>query len=71
VRDPHLAAVGLLGNDDHPVEGRTVAIRPTIRFDANYPAAGSFAQPIGWATQDILQELGIDPSQESRGQSPA
>jgi crotonobetainyl-CoA:carnitine CoA-transferase CaiB-like acyl-CoA transferase len=64
VRDPHLAAVGLLGSDDHPVEGRTVAIRPTIRFDANYPAAGSFAQPIGWATQDILEELGIDPPQE-------
>jgi crotonobetainyl-CoA:carnitine CoA-transferase CaiB-like acyl-CoA transferase len=63
VRDPHLAAVGLLGGEEHPVEGRTVAIRPTIRFDAEYPPTGDFAQPIGWSTQDILQELGIDPPQ--------
>lgn len=62
VRDPHLAAVGLLSADDHPTEGRTVAIRPTIRFDADYPPAGDFAQPIGWATGDILRELGIEPA---------
>jgi crotonobetainyl-CoA:carnitine CoA-transferase CaiB-like acyl-CoA transferase len=59
VRDPHLTAVGLLGEEDHPVEGRTVTIRPTIGFDEKYAPVGGFAQPIGWATESILAELGV------------
>ena len=59
-RDPHLAAVELLSKDEHPTEGAIVAIRPTIRFDESYPPAGSFAQPLGWETRAILQELGYD-----------
>jgi crotonobetainyl-CoA:carnitine CoA-transferase CaiB-like acyl-CoA transferase len=67
VHDPHLAAVRLLGDEDHPVEGRTVAIRPTIRFDEKYAPAGDFAQPMGWATQSILEELGMKPSSAESG----
>jgi len=58
--DPHLRAVALLSPDDHPTEGATVAIRPTIRFDQAYPSAGSFAQPQGWETRGILTDLGFD-----------
>jgi crotonobetainyl-CoA:carnitine CoA-transferase CaiB-like acyl-CoA transferase len=57
-RDPHLQAVGLLQTDEHPVEGRTVAIRPTIRFDGSYPSPRESAQPRGWASRQILEEMG-------------
>jgi len=57
-RDPHLTSVGLLSDDEHPTEGRTVAIRPTIRFDKGYPDANGFAQPQGWETREVLRDLG-------------
>jgi crotonobetainyl-CoA:carnitine CoA-transferase CaiB-like acyl-CoA transferase len=61
--DPHLTAVGLLQSDDHPTEGKTVAIRPTISFDETYPALPSFAQPRGWDTRAVLQEMGYSGSE--------
>lgn len=57
--DPHLVTVGLLTPDTHPTEGAIVAIRPTIRFDDEYPSAGGFAQPPGWESRDILSDLGF------------
>jgi crotonobetainyl-CoA:carnitine CoA-transferase CaiB-like acyl-CoA transferase len=57
-KDPHLEAVGLLQRDEHPVEGTTIAIRPTIRFDDAYPPIPSFAQPRGWETREVLADLG-------------
>ncbi|CAD5372767.1 Crotonobetainyl-CoA:carnitine CoA-transferase CaiB [Rubrivivax sp. A210] len=56
--DPHLQAVGLLQPDEHPTEGVTVAIRPTIRFDGDYPSRRGAAQPRGWESLRILEELG-------------
>ncbi|RZL85909.1 MAG: CoA transferase [Sphingomonas sp.] len=61
-RDPHLTAVRLLSNDDHPTEGPTIAIRPTIRFDDAYPETPGFAQPCGWETREVLADLGFDPA---------
>ncbi|NQV98966.1 MAG: CoA transferase [Rhodospirillales bacterium] len=55
--DPHLTAVGLMGFEDHPTEGRTATIRSTIRVDGANPCAGPPATPRGWDTQQILQEL--------------
>jgi len=57
--DPHLQAVGLIQHEDHPTEGRTAAIRSSIRFDADYPALRSPSCPRGWDTEPILQELGF------------
>lgn len=57
-RDPHLQAVGLLQQQDHPTEGKTIAIRATISFDNAYPAPRSYAQPRGWETRKLLEELG-------------
>lgn len=58
-RDPHLQAVGLIQHEDHPTEGRTVAIRSSIRFDEAYPALRSTSCPRGWDTESILTELGF------------
>jgi crotonobetainyl-CoA:carnitine CoA-transferase CaiB-like acyl-CoA transferase len=56
--DPHLQAVGLLQADEHPTEGKTVAIRSTISFDDAYPPLPSFTQPRGWDTRAVLEEIG-------------
>ncbi len=56
--DPHLKAVGLLGYENHPTEGKTAVIRPTIQVDGKYPSARSSAVPCGWDTNEILEELG-------------
>lgn len=61
--DPHLQAVGLLREETHPIEGTTLAIRPTIRFDDTYPEPRSFAQPRGWETHSILRELGYSSTE--------
>jgi crotonobetainyl-CoA:carnitine CoA-transferase CaiB-like acyl-CoA transferase len=62
-RDPHLQAVGLLQQDQHPTEGRTVAIRSTISFDDAYPSLRPFAQPRGWETRKILEEIGYSAAE--------
>jgi len=62
-RDPHLQAVGLIQYEDHPTEGRTAAIRSSIRFDEAYPALRSASCPRGWDTEHILGELGFGSEQ--------
>jgi crotonobetainyl-CoA:carnitine CoA-transferase CaiB-like acyl-CoA transferase len=57
-KDPHLKAVGLLGFENHPTEGKTAVIRPTIRVDGKYADAGSTAVPNGWDTIELLKKLG-------------
>jgi crotonobetainyl-CoA:carnitine CoA-transferase CaiB-like acyl-CoA transferase len=57
-RDPHLAAVGLVVPDDHPTEGRTSAIRSSIRVDGAFASPGTPAEPRGRNTTAILHELG-------------
>lgn len=58
-QDPHLRAVGLIQHEDHPTEGRTAAIRCSIRFDEDYPPLRSPSLPRGWDTEPILGELGF------------
>ncbi|MGJ7916125.1 CaiB/BaiF CoA transferase family protein [Massilia sp. LXY-6] len=62
-RDPHLQAVGLLQHEDHPTEGKTIAIRSTISFDERYPPLQSCAQPRGWETGKLLEELGYSAAE--------
>jgi crotonobetainyl-CoA:carnitine CoA-transferase CaiB-like acyl-CoA transferase len=63
--DPHLKAVGLLGFENHPTEGKTAVIRSTINIDGKYPSARSTAAPCGWDTDEILSELGFSPSEKA------
>jgi len=62
-RDPHIRAVGLIQYEEHPTEGKTAVIRPTIRFDGAYPAVRSSAQPRGWETRILLQEMGFSENE--------
>jgi crotonobetainyl-CoA:carnitine CoA-transferase CaiB-like acyl-CoA transferase len=64
--DQHLKAVGLMQFENHPTEGKTVAIRSTINVDGNYSPVRSTAAPRGWDTNDILSNLGFsNPEIES------
>ncbi|MBP3982214.1 CoA transferase [Acidovorax sp. JG5] len=58
--DPHLVAVGLLREENHPTEGKTKVIRASIRFDGDYPSTRGAAQPRGWETSKVLAELGVE-----------
>jgi crotonobetainyl-CoA:carnitine CoA-transferase CaiB-like acyl-CoA transferase len=56
--DPHLQAVGLVRFEQHPTEGRTAAIRASLRVDDAYLDRRSPAQPRGADTRALLAELG-------------
>jgi crotonobetainyl-CoA:carnitine CoA-transferase CaiB-like acyl-CoA transferase len=47
----------------HPVEGKTVVIRSSIKHNGHYAPVNSFAQPKGHDTQAILTELGYADSE--------
>jgi crotonobetainyl-CoA:carnitine CoA-transferase CaiB-like acyl-CoA transferase len=64
--DEHLKAVNLLGSEQHPTEGKVTSIRSTIRFDEANPALGTIAQPRGWETIAVLEELGYNADEISR-----
>ncbi|MEY4761859.1 MAG: hypothetical protein RLZZ200_1715 [Pseudomonadota bacterium] len=65
-KDPHLEAVGLVTMERHPTEGRTAAIRSTMSFDRAYLPLRAPAQPPGWATTEILRELGYSETEVER-----
>ncbi len=55
--DPHLSAVGLIEQEQHPTEGRTAAIRSSIRVDEQRLPLRAPAQPRGADTRELLEEL--------------
>jgi crotonobetainyl-CoA:carnitine CoA-transferase CaiB-like acyl-CoA transferase len=57
--DPHLKAVELIDYENHPTEGKTAVIRPTIEVNGGPLSAGSIAVPNGWDTKEILGNLGF------------
>jgi crotonobetainyl-CoA:carnitine CoA-transferase CaiB-like acyl-CoA transferase len=59
--DPHLEAVGLIDFEQHPTEGRTAAIRSSLRVDDDYLPRRTPAQPRGADTRALLLELGYAP----------
>jgi crotonobetainyl-CoA:carnitine CoA-transferase CaiB-like acyl-CoA transferase len=61
-RDPHLAAVGLIEYEQHPTEGRTAAIRASIRVDEGTLPRRAPAQPRGADTRALLDEMGYAPA---------
>ncbi|MGX7706629.1 CaiB/BaiF CoA transferase family protein [Methylobacterium sp. Gmos1] len=62
-RDPHLAAVGLIGTDAHPTEGTVRTIRPTILHDGAPASAGRPAPPAGYDTRVVLHALGLSEAE--------
>lgn len=63
--DKHLKAVGLIQHEDHPTEGRTAAIRASIRVDNAYLDLRDPSQPKGWETRQLLAELGFSEGEMS------
>lgn len=61
--DVHLETVGLLADEDHPTEGRTRALRSTIRFDGATAPPRPFAQPKGWDSHSVASEIGFSPDE--------
>lgn len=59
--DPHLKAVGLIDYEQHPTEGRTAAIRASIRVDDATLSPRAPAQPRGADTRALLVEMGYAP----------
>lgn len=57
-QDPHLQAVGLIDYEHHPTEGRTAAIRASIRVDEQHLPRRAPAQPRGADSRALLLELG-------------
>lgn len=62
-RDPHLEAVGLVRFEDHPTEGRTAAIRSTIRVDDSTLPLRSASTPRGSQTRAVLTQLGYSQTE--------
>lgn len=60
VKDPHLNQVNLMSTENHPVEGKTVVIRSSIKNNGEYAPVNSFAKPKGHDTLLILKELGYN-----------
>ncbi|MGP9790955.1 CaiB/BaiF CoA transferase family protein [Roseinatronobacter sp. NSM] len=64
--DQHLKAVNLISYEDHPTEGRTAAIRTSVRVDGESLDQRSPAAPCGWNSEEVLHMLGFDVA-EIRG----
>jgi len=58
--DKHLTAVGLIQHEQHPTEGKTAAIRASIRVNESYLNLREFSQPKGWETKHLLKEMGYE-----------
>jgi formyl-CoA transferase len=57
---PHLAAVGLFQPEDHPSEGRIVAMRPSVRFARTPAALRRHAPRIGEHSEEVLREADVN-----------
>jgi crotonobetainyl-CoA:carnitine CoA-transferase CaiB-like acyl-CoA transferase len=57
--DKHLKAVGLVQYEDHPTEGKTAAIRSSIKVNDAYLNLRETSQPKGWETKKLLEEMGF------------
>ena len=58
----HVKSVQLFEEHEHPTEGRVVSIRPTALFAKTPSKIDKPCPNIGEQTQEILSELGFDPT---------
>jgi len=60
---PHLQAVALFEETDHPAEGRIRQIRPAARFGSTPVRVRRHAPVLGEHTAEVLREAGLTPEQ--------
>ncbi len=58
---PHLEAVGLFQQTEHPTEGPLREMRPTARFSATPLSLRRHAPTLGEHTDEVLREAGLAP----------
>ncbi len=58
--DPHFAAVDLIGEHDHPSQGRYRVVRDPILFESGSPGLHRHPALLGEHTAEVLSELGWD-----------
>lgn len=71
---PHLEAVGLFQQTEHPTEGPLREMRPTARFSATPLSLRRHAPTLGEHTDEVLREAGLAPEDIARvtgGGTPA
>jgi crotonobetainyl-CoA:carnitine CoA-transferase CaiB-like acyl-CoA transferase len=61
LRDPQIAANGLIVESEHPVAGPIRQTRPAARFDGTPAAIGRPAPTLGEHTDELCRELGLAP----------
>lgn len=61
--DPHLTAVDLITEEDHPTEGRTAVLRSSILVDGATLPPRPPSAPRGWDTAAILDQLGYSSAE--------
>ena len=60
---PHLKAVGLFAELDHPTEGRIRQARPATRFSASPAGIHRAAPRLGEHTREVLREAGLSDTE--------
>jgi crotonobetainyl-CoA:carnitine CoA-transferase CaiB-like acyl-CoA transferase len=65
--DPHLKAVGLFEQYEHPDAGAYWSVRPPVRFSATPANIRRHAPRLGEHTEEVLAELGLGPIQAEQG----
>jgi len=60
---PHLAAVGMFPELEHPTEGRIRQARPPTRFSASPAEVRRLAPVLGEHTREVLGEAGYTPAE--------
>lgn len=63
---PHLKAVGLLQESDHPTEGRIRQIRPVAKFGATPVSIRRPTPVLGQHTREVLLEAGLSAAEVDR-----
>ena len=56
--DPHLQAVGLFQEFDHPTEGKIQLVRPGVRFSKTEAGIRSMPASLGQHTEEVLRDAG-------------
>ncbi|MCF8520234.1 MAG: CoA transferase [Rhodobacteraceae bacterium] len=61
--DPHLTAVNLITQEDHPTEGKAAVLRSSVLADGHRLPHRPPSAPKGWDTVAILTQLGYSSAE--------